>query len=115
MRGVESEPISAQPPSNIVALLREREAGQPEALSRLTEAAYPALLHIAHRYYERERRTYTLQTKPGCPQDAGAASLNRPVGGSRCLNSGPGCLPLAGSVRRAVSRGASGRATDFWS
>jgi len=62
MRGVESEPIAPQPSSNITALLREWEAGRPEALSRLTEAAYPELRHIAHRYYERERRSHTLQT-----------------------------------------------------
>jgi len=39
-----------QPPPNITGLIREWEAGKPDALNRLVEAAYPELRRIAHRY-----------------------------------------------------------------
>ena len=48
-------------PSNITALLREVEAGQPAALNRLVEVAYPELKRIAHRQCGRERQSSTLQ------------------------------------------------------
>jgi len=48
-------------PSNITALLRELEAGQPAALNRLVEVAYPELRRIAHRHCSRERQSSTLQ------------------------------------------------------
>jgi RNA polymerase sigma factor (TIGR02999 family) len=48
-------------PSNITALLRELEAGQPAALNRLVEVAYPELRRIARRHCGRERQSSTLQ------------------------------------------------------
>jgi RNA polymerase sigma factor (TIGR02999 family) len=48
-------------PSDITALLRELEAGQPAALNRLVEVAYPELRRIAHRQCGRERQSSTLQ------------------------------------------------------
>jgi len=48
-------------PSNITALLRELEAGQPAALNRLVEVAYPDLRRIARRHCGRERQSSTLQ------------------------------------------------------
>lgn len=48
-------------PSNITALLQELEAGQPAALDRLVEVAYPELHRIAHRHCEHERSSSTLQ------------------------------------------------------
>jgi RNA polymerase sigma factor (TIGR02999 family) len=48
-------------PVNITALLHELEAGQPAALNRLVEVAYPELKRIAHRQCGRERQSSTLQ------------------------------------------------------
>jgi RNA polymerase sigma factor (TIGR02999 family) len=48
-------------PSSITALLHELEAGQPTALNRLVEVAYPELRRIAHRHCGRERQSSTLQ------------------------------------------------------
>ena len=48
-------------PSNITALQRELEAGQPAALNRLVEVAYPDLRRIARRHCGRERQSSTLQ------------------------------------------------------
>ena len=48
-------------PLNITALLHELEAGQPAALNRLVEVAYPELKRIAHRQCGRERQSSTLQ------------------------------------------------------
>jgi len=51
----------AESPLNITALLHELEAGQPAALNRLVEVAYPELRRIAHRECGRERQSSTLQ------------------------------------------------------
>lgn len=60
MERVASE-LPSGAPSNITALLHELEAGQPAALNRLVEAAYPELKRIAHRQCGRERQSSTLQ------------------------------------------------------
>jgi RNA polymerase sigma factor (TIGR02999 family) len=46
---------------DITGLIRDWEAGQPDALNRLVEAAYPELRRIAHRYCQRNVGAPTLQ------------------------------------------------------
>jgi RNA polymerase sigma factor (TIGR02999 family) len=46
---------------NITGLIRAWEAGSPEALNRLVEAAYPELRRIAHRYCYGGSRSATMQ------------------------------------------------------
>jgi len=46
---------------NITGLIRDWEAGRPDALNRLVEAAYPELHRIARRYCNGDRRAPTLQ------------------------------------------------------
>lgn len=48
-------------PSDITVLLHEVEAGQPEALDRLVQVAYPELRRIAHRHCGSRGRSSTLQ------------------------------------------------------
>lgn len=47
--------------SNITGLINEWAAGQPDALNRLLEAAYPELHRIAARQMQSERSGHTLQ------------------------------------------------------
>jgi RNA polymerase sigma factor (TIGR02999 family) len=53
--------LPSRAPSNITALLHELETGQPAALNRLVEVAYPELRRIAHRQCGREGLSSTLQ------------------------------------------------------
>lgn len=46
---------------DITALLHDVGAGQPAALDRLVEVAYPELRRIAHRHCGRKRQSATLQ------------------------------------------------------
>jgi RNA polymerase sigma factor (TIGR02999 family) len=52
-------PMQSSP--DITRLIHEWDAGHPDGLNRLVEAAYPELHRIAHRYCERERTGHTLQ------------------------------------------------------
>jgi len=47
--------------SDITALLHDVEAGEPAALDRLVEAAYPQLRRIAHRQWANNGHSSTLQ------------------------------------------------------
>jgi RNA polymerase sigma factor (TIGR02999 family) len=47
--------------SDITGLIRDWEAGRPDALNRLVEAAYPELRRIARRYCQRNAEAPTLQ------------------------------------------------------
>jgi len=47
--------------ADITGLIHAWNAGQPDALNRLVEAAYPELHRIAQRYFQAERPSHTLQ------------------------------------------------------
>lgn len=53
--------VSQDSSSNITGLINEWGAGQPDALNRLLEAAYPELHRIAARQMQSERSGHTLQ------------------------------------------------------
>jgi RNA polymerase sigma factor (TIGR02999 family) len=56
------EPVShPESPLNITALLHACDAGQPAAMDRLVEVAYPELRRIARRHCGREGNSSTLQ------------------------------------------------------
>ncbi len=57
-RGALGDPLS----QNITHLLKEWNAGDPQALNRLTPLVYEELRHQAARYLRRERHGHTLQT-----------------------------------------------------
>jgi RNA polymerase sigma-70 factor (ECF subfamily) len=53
--------VSKNSASNITGLIDAWSAGQPDALNRLVEAAYPELHRIAARHLNSERTGHTLQ------------------------------------------------------
>ncbi len=53
--------VSKKSSSNITGLIDDWGAGQPDALNRLLEAAYPELHRIAARQVQSERSGHTLQ------------------------------------------------------
>jgi RNA polymerase sigma factor (TIGR02999 family) len=55
------EAMPERSPPDITGLLDAWNSGQPDALNRLVEAAYPELHRIAVRYLQGERSAHTLQ------------------------------------------------------
>ena len=53
--------MSRRPTADITELIQAWNAGEPDALDRLTEAVYPELHRLALSYFRRERSSHTLQ------------------------------------------------------